>query len=141
MSYSQVRKLLETRLAAWAAAQSPQPLPVAYQNKSFTRPEGAWIRCTIIHNPIQSLYLDRADRVYSGLMWINLFTTKGGGLGDTETIISSLQSQFPLNLKLADGSFVLRTLSPLNLQSSSGEEDRWVHSPLVLNYRAAIDWA
>lgn len=141
MSYAQVRKLLETRVAAWASAQMPGAIPVSYENKSFDRPEGNWIRATVIHRPVESLYIDRLDKVYFGTFWINLYTKRLGGMGEAEAIVASLQAHFPNNLKLNDGSFVLRTITPLSINGRPENDDRWLNTALVLDYRAAIDWA
>jgi hypothetical protein len=140
MSLALVRKLFEARVEEWAQTQIPK-IPVSYENVEFKPPVGStWAKVTIIPADTESQYLDESDRIYRGVLFINIFTKKGVGSGLINTIVESLEAEFPLGLKLNSGNFLLRVVTPTSVRQPIPEE-LFVNTPVFLNYQASLNWA
>ncbi|MEE4465711.1 phage tail terminator-like protein, partial [Azotobacter chroococcum] len=110
MSNRLIRSLYEQRLAAWAAARS---LPVAWQNVPFTPPaSGIYLRAFLLPADTDSLDLEGAHRLYTGVFQISIVAPNGNGSGDAEQPAADLDAEFPQNLRLTSGAFAVQIVSP-----------------------------
>lgn len=91
-----VRQELESRLAAFAAAQSP-PLAVAWEGISFTRPTGSpWLECFLISSNTISATVDATRNRERGSLSINVWYPSGVGVGKADSLAASLVKTFPV---------------------------------------------
>lgn len=135
MTQARVRKLLETRLKAWADGKVP-PVPVAWQNANFDPPKDRpWMRSTLIPADTDSEYVEGTDRRYVGVLALNLFVPRGEGAGPAEAIVAELETLFPMNLILTDAGFSVRTTTPLSAGRADPEPDGF-GVPMSLRYFA-----
>lgn len=134
MSDALVRAAFETRLKAWADAQVP-PIPVAYQNVTFTPPTGRYVRCWMLPAPTQSEDLGGLHRLRRGVFQVDLCLPIGNGPGVANTLAASLDVAFPLTAPMTQGAIRVFLLSPLSQGPAMEEPDHYV-VPLSCEYRS-----
>jgi hypothetical protein len=96
VSQETIRKAFETRLKAWADAQTPA-IPVAWPNVAFNPPEGRYIRAFTLPAPTQFLSLDGVCKKWRGLFQANFCMPIGTGAGTVQSLITSLGAAFSLS--------------------------------------------
>lgn len=117
MSTTKVRKLFETRLKNWASARSPA-LRVAFEDVAFTPNAGeTYLRCFTLPARTGSDDLQGIHRLYTGVWQVNIVKPSNGGVGSLSAIADELETLFPQNLQLTDGSFMVavRSLSLIHI--------------------------
>lgn len=123
MSNALIRAAFETKLDAWAAAQSPA-IPVAYENVGFTLPAGRYAACFLLPLPTQADTMAQTDRQYSGVWQVNLFTAQGAGPGEAEALVASLDAYF--GMRLTSGGLVVNLTRPLSADPAQADADRYM---------------
>lgn len=114
MSQHIIRAALESRLAAWAAAQVP-PLRVAYENATFQPPDGQdYLRAFLIPAATQSGDMAGKHREWRGVFQVTAVTQPGRGSGRAGQILAELDSVFPVNLSIVREGLRVRVQSPAN---------------------------
>jgi hypothetical protein len=136
MSDALVRAAFETRLAAWAAAQSPA-IPIAYENATFTPPTGRYVRCFLIPAPAASETLNGEHRRRMGVFQVSLCMPIGSGPGAAASLAASLDTAFPLSAPMTQGGIKVFLLSPMSIAPAIQDGDRYV-IPVSCTYRADI---
>lgn len=131
MSISIVRAALESRLATWAAAQSP-PLPIAFQNVAFTKPDSTpYLECFLIPNsPMNNAVSGTRVSLY-GLFQVNVWTPGGTGMGAPEQLAGAIVKLFPIIPKFGDVS-VEQTPS---VNAQKPDASGWGITPVLIKYR------
>ncbi|WKN20810.1 DUF4128 domain-containing protein [Azotobacter vinelandii] len=133
MSTKLIRSLYEQRLAAWASARS---LPVAWQNVKFAPPaSGIYLRAFLLPADTDSLDLEGAHRLYTGVFQISIVAPSGQGSGTAEQLAADLDAEFPLNLRLTSGAFAVQIVSPCS-QGPVIQGDTHYMLPVWFRYRA-----
>ena len=133
MSTKLIRSLYEQRLAMWAAARS---LPVAWQNVPFTPPaSGIYLRAFLLPATTDSLDIEGAHRLYTGVFQVSTVAQSGQGSGAAEQIAADLAELFPLNLRLTSGSFIVQILSPCSRGPAVQDGSSYM-IPVSFRYRA-----
>ena len=133
MSHRIIRSLYEQRLATWAAARS---LQVAWQNVAFTPPaSGIYLRSFLLPADTDSLDLEGAHRLYTGVLQVSIVTPNGQGSGAAEQLSVDLGAEFPNNLRLTSGSFAVQIVSPCS-QGPAIQGDTHFMLPVSFRYRA-----
>lgn len=132
MSNPVIRAALETRLANWAAQQSP-PIRVSYENVAFAKPaDGSpFLECFLIPNVVMSRDVAQTKQRRYGLFQINCWYSQGTGMGNVEAIVEgvvSLYSPLPKSGPVFIEQFP--TIHPAILDDSS-----WVIVPVLVKYR------
>lgn len=95
MSQARIRKIFETRLAAWAAALAP-PLPVLWENvRVAAEPVGPHLRAYVLPATTLSPYLAGEARTFIGIFQVSIFTPAGTGPKRGEDIAAALDALFP----------------------------------------------
>lgn len=126
---SSVRKALETRLAAMSNA-----LPTQYQNKTFTVPDGAYQKCSILlanpDNPEMGDYYED-----NGYMQIMLFFPIGSGSGDTDAYADSVRDWFPKGLSLTDDGVNVTVYYTPTISQGVEDGDRYT-MPIKIRFNA-----
>ncbi|WP_313398196.1 phage tail terminator-like protein [Stenotrophomonas sp.] len=136
MSNKLCRQVIESRLAAWAAAQTPA-LPVAWQNVRFTEPAGTYLRAFLLPADTGSDDLAGVHRLYRGVYQINVCAPINAGPGEAEKVAAELAALFPNNLQLPATDLTLQVISPVSAGASAQPEDRYV-LPVSFRYRADV---
>lgn len=91
-----IRQELESRLAAFAAAQIP-PLAVAYENVGFVKPiNKPWLECFIIPAGTINPTADGERIRKRGTFQVNVWCPKSNGLKQVEEIAEKVVAAFPL---------------------------------------------
>lgn len=134
MSDALVRAAFETRLATWAAAQTP-PIPVAYQNLAFTPPTGRYVRCWLLPAPTLSEDLGGLHRQRRGIFQLDLCLPIGVGPGAANTLAASLDATFPLTAPMVQGAIRVFLLTPLSQGPAQDGPDHYM-VPLSCEYRS-----
>jgi hypothetical protein len=133
LSTKLIRSLYEQHLAAWAAARS---LPVAWQNVPFTPPtSGLYLRAFLLPATTDSLDLEGAHRLYTGVFQVSIVAPSGQGSGAAEQLAADLATEFPLNLRLSSGGFTVLTISPCSQGPAIQDSSSYV-IPVSFRYRA-----
>lgn len=113
MSTTLVRELFEGRLATWAAARIPS-LRIAFEDVKFTPVTGeTYLRCFTLPARTASGDLEGKHRLYTGIWQVNIVKPSNGGLGTAGAIADELETIFPVNLQLEDGSFMVSVITPM----------------------------
>ena len=134
MSDALVRAAFETRLAAWAAAQSPA-IPVAYENATFTPPTGRYVRCFLIPATTDCETMNGEHRRRMGVFQVSLCMPIGSGPAAATALAASLDAAFPIALPMTQGSIKVFLLSPMSIAPALQEDNRYV-VPVSCTYRA-----
>lgn len=116
MSDALIRAAFESRVAAWAAAQSPA-IPVSYQNVAFTPPAGRYVRVWILPAPTQSQGISGTHRERRGICQIDLCLPIGTGSAMASALVASLDAAFPMTGPMAQGSIQVWMKSPMSAAS------------------------
>lgn len=136
MSQKIVRAALESRLKTWADAQTP-PLPVAFQNRSFTPPNpmAKHLRAFIL--PASTLSIDGAGdhRAFVGVFQISVVTQDGIGPGQAEQVVADLDALFPVSLLIVKNELNIVITKPASAGVAISEPGAFV-VPVSFGYRA-----
>ena len=128
-----IRAAIETRLSAWAAAQSPA-IPVSWENAEFPTPAGMYLRGYLLPADSDSTYLEGGDVLKVGLYQIDLCAPLGDGSTASAAVVTALEALFPAGLQLTVDSSQLRVTKALAAKVGQTEETRYV-VPCRLRYR------
>lgn len=133
MSHLIIRRLLETRIAAWANTKT---LAVAYQNVSFTKPaSGIYLRTFTIPAVTDSNDLTGRNRQYIGLFQVSIVIPADAGTGAGEELIGELATLFPLFDTLSQGDLKVKIMTPID-QGPELQGDTDYTVPTSFRYRA-----
>jgi len=97
MTQLTIRRELEAKIIAFAAAQTP-PLKVAFEGVIFEKPstENAFLEVYLIPHATVNKYIDGVHKTLYGMLQINIYTKDGIGTKLSETIAENLISLFPV---------------------------------------------
>ena len=124
MSQSRIRKILETRLAAWAAARVP-PLPVLWENvRVAVEPAGEHLRVYVMPASTLSPYLAGEGRTFIGIFQASIFTPAGTGPKRGEEIAAALDALFPCDDSFTDvGGLSVQVMTPVSASPAMQDDD------------------
>jgi hypothetical protein len=134
MSDALVRAAFETRLLAWANAQVPA-IPVAFENASFTAPDGRYARAYLLPAPTACETFNGEHRRRMGVFQVSLCMPIGTGPGAAATLAASLDAAFPLSTPMTQGSIKVFLLSPMSPGPALQEPTHFI-VPVSCTYRA-----
>lgn len=134
MSEELVRAAFETRLTAWAAAQSP-PIPLTFENVMFSPPPSRYAECVLIPANTDCETFNGEHRRFTGLYQVKLFMPIGIGPGQASTLAKSLDSAFPMTQPMKQGGLSVFITSPMSKHPPQPHPDRYV-VPVSCTYRA-----
>lgn len=132
MSNAIIRAAFETKLKAWAEAQTPKVL-VAYENAPFTKPALGtnWVECFLVPNDTLNKTVDAKRKTYQGVFQINCWSQQGKGMGAVERLSQSLVDLFPVVPKTSsvsvEGTPIVRSAVP--------DQTGWIVVPVLIRYR------
>ncbi len=111
MSQSIIRKILESKLSAWASGQS---LLVAWENHHFDAPMSAYLRAFILPIPTRSIDMSGAHRGFSGIFQVSVVCAAGDGPSTAESIIDLLDTEFQVNTPMTDSGLTALIVRPMS---------------------------
>jgi hypothetical protein len=127
-----IRTAFESRLATWAAAQSPA-LPIAYENRAFIPPaNNRYLRAYIIPAPTNANTLEQTDRDYEGIFQVSIVQPLSAGTASANTIALALDGLY--SPTFLEGSMRVFVTSPMSIAPAIIEANAYV-LPVSLFYR------
>lgn len=134
MSIQTIRAALETRLKAFADAQSPA-MAVAWQNVAFKPVAGAtYLRATILPGNTQNPSVGMQHLRYIGLLQVSVVGVPGSGPAVTESIANGLEDHFPRGLRLTQSGLVISITNTPSIAPAQQDPDKFV-IPVSVPYR------
>lgn len=135
MTQPRIRAALESRLATWAAAQSPA-LAVAWQNVAFTPAAGTrYLRATLLPAETQNPIAGAAHRRLIGLLQVDVVSPAGAGMGGEESLADLICAEFRRGTTLTQsGLQIVMDYSP-SIGPAQIDEG-WTFLPVSIRYRA-----
>ncbi len=126
-----VRTEIETRLATWAAAQSPI-MPVSYESVAFIKPTAsAWLQIFFLDainvNPDVAAERERE----TGVFQINICVPQNKGTKERDALVTALKSLFPVLPKTGTVSIE----RPPAVSNGLNRTDGFYVTPLSFSYR------
>lgn len=135
MSNVIIRTAFESRLATWAAAQTP-PLPIAYENRAFTPPaNNRYLRAYLIPARTESNTLEGTDRDYEGIFQVSIVQPLSAGTASASTIALALDGLYAPHF--LEGSTRVYITSPMSIAPAIIEANNYV-LPVSCFYRAIV---
>ena len=134
---SAIRALLETRLAAWAAARVP-PLPVLWENdRSDAEPTTEHLRAYLLPATTTTAYLEGDGRTYQGLFQVTAFLLPGTGPRNADLIVAQLDALYPCFAVLTDGAVDVQLMAPAAALPAE-QEPSWHVVVVRMRYRCDV---
>jgi hypothetical protein len=137
MSNKAIRAAIETPLAAWASARTPE-LKVAWQNRAFKPDAGAaYLRGFLLPADTSGMYLEGGARRYIGLYQISVCVPANSESTAAESIVAEIETLFPEYLRLTASGVTVIVASPVSAGMAQQEPDLYV-IPCRFRYRADV---
>lgn len=131
MSNSIIRAELETRLKAWADAQTPK-VPIAFENVPFVKPlDGVYLEAFLVPNITLDVAVDGSRQRHLGIFQVNCWAKSGKGMRQVEKLAQDVIDLFPLLPKVGVVSVDRTPVAESRLMDSAG----WVIVPVTIPYR------
>ena len=125
------RQELETRLAVFAASQTP-PLAVCWENVPFTRPIGVpWLECYLISASTVAVTLAGTRNRERGSFAVNCWCPSGQGVSLLDALSAKVVAAFPVIPKTGNVSIE----QPGNTSKLMYDQAGWVAISCVMPYR------
>lgn len=132
MSDALIAAAFETRLKAWADAQTPA-IPVAWENVEFNPPQGRYVRGHLVPAAAKHLYFDGTGRTRIGFFQVDLCMPVGTGAGAARTLVDSLDAAF--SITITAGGLRVWLMSPFSAAPPIEKPDRFI-VPVSAQYSA-----
>ena len=96
-----IRTEVEERLAAFGASTFPT-LPIAFENRKFTRPDGKYLEVNFLGKTSVSRDVSTEGTTTTGMFQIACYAPIGKGMGDVEALADSVAKLFPVLPKVGE---------------------------------------
>lgn len=133
MSDALLRAAFETRLATWAAAQTP-PIPIHFENVTGTQ-SIPYARVNLLKGATENRFLDGKHRGRVGVCQVSLVLEPGTGAARADALAASLDAAFPVSTPLTQGSLVVTLRTPFSAAAGVSEPDNY-YVPVSCSYSA-----
>lgn len=134
MSHKVVRGLLESRLAAWAAARSPV-LRIAWQNVAFTPAAGeTYLAAYLLPAATNAPTLEGTHRDEVGVFQVSVIAPANAGSGGASGIADEVAALYPHLLRLTGSQPVQVTAHPH--VAAPIQDDTTFTVPVSIRYRS-----
>lgn len=130
-----IRKVLELRLAAWAAAQ-PLPVAVAWEGIAFTpRPDTPYTQAWLMPAAPQNPNVDLTRQAHKGYFQVSIFCpADGAGTALLAGLSSSLSLSYPIGDRLPiDSDYLQLTRHPEI--STTRVDGNYLRDDVMIYYR------
>lgn len=127
------RSELESRLKAFADTFTTTPIPIAIENKSFTRPNppAPYLECFLAKGDTISATVDAMRNRERGIWAVNCYVPSNAGMGLLERIVQGVLDTFRVIPKLGTVSIE----SPGNTSKMVLDAAGWACIPITFPYR------
>lgn len=126
-----IRQELETKLATFAAAQTP-PIPISWEGVSFTKPTNLpWLQMFLISSTTISSDVAATRIRERGTLAITVWSPSGSGAGVIEILADKIVQLFPVVPKTGTVSIEGPGNSGRIMLDNSG----WLALPITFPYR------
>ena len=127
------RSELESRLKAFADTFTTIPIPIAIENKSFTRPNppSPYLECFLSKGDTISATVDAMRNRERGVWAVNCYVPSNAGMGLLERIVQGVMDTFRVIPKLGTVSIE----SPGNTSKMIIDAAGWACIPITFPYR------
>lgn len=127
------RSELESRLKAFADTFTTIPIPIAIENKSFTRPNppAPYLECFLAKGDTISATVDAMRNRERGIWAVNCYVPSNAGMGLLERIVQGVLDTFRVIPKLGTVSIE----SPGNTSKMVLDAAGWACIPITFPYR------
>src|SRR6266571_6477486 len=137
MSNPDIREAFETRIAAFAAAQTPA-LPIAWENTSYTpSPSVAYLRCAMLPAVTQNPSMGAPHVRLLGFYQINCFGIQDEGPAGAEAVADALIALFPRGGMVQNGVTVNIDTTGSRAQGLN-DENGFFFIPVRIRYREDV---
>ena len=90
-----IRTEVEGRLAEFGANSFPT-IPIAYENRKFTRPDGKYLEVTFLGKTSVNRDVSADGVTTTGMFQVACYAPIGKGMGDVEALAESVSALFPV---------------------------------------------
>jgi hypothetical protein len=126
-----VRTEVETKLATWAAAQTPV-VPVSYENVPFTKPTAtAWLQIFFLDAITVNPDVAASGERETGIFQINVCTPENKGTKERDALVTAMKGLFPVLPKTGTVSFE----RPPTVSNGYNRTDGFFVTPMSFSYR------
>jgi hypothetical protein len=128
---SLVRVTLESKLQAWAAAQTP-PVPIAFENVPFTKPvSGIFLEPIFFSSVTINRNLGAMQTKDVGFLQVNCWAKNGQGMAEVDTLANNIVNLYPTLPKVGPVSID----GPAQSAQAKVDVSGWVCIPVTIKYR------
>lgn len=127
------RSELEIRLKAFADTFTTVPIPIAIENKSFTRPNPPtpYLECFLAKGDTISATVDAMRNRERGVWAVNCYVPSNAGMGKLEELVQGVLNTFRVIPKLGTVSIE----APGNTSKMVLDAAGWACIPITFPYR------
>lgn len=137
MSASDIREAFETRIAAFAAAQTPV-LPVAWENTTYTpSPNTAFLQCAMLPAPTANPWMGVTSERLLGIYQINCYGVQDTGPAATEAVADALIALFPRGGITQNGKTINIDVTPSRVKGLN-DQNGFFFIPVRIRYREDV---
>lgn len=133
MSDTLLRAAFETRLNAWAAAQTPA-LPIFFENVTGS-PTAPYARVDLLKGDTENQFLDGKHRQRVGVCQVSLILPPNSGTARASALADSLDAAFPVATPLVQGSLRVYLTRPFSASGGTPEANHY-YVPVTCAYQA-----
>ena len=132
MSQKLIRAAYEGRLKTWADARGT-PLTVAWENRPFTKPAGAYLKAFLLPATTDAPDLAGALRTYRGVFQVSVVAPINTGPGAAMGIADELAALFVVNARLTN-TVTVQQITPCSIAPALQTESEYI-VPVSFTYR------
>lgn len=130
-----IREAFETRIAAFAAAQTPA-LPVAWENSGYTpSPSTAYLQCAMLPAPTQNPWMGVQSARLVGIYQINVYGIQNDGPGPAEAIADALIALFPRGTGMTQNGVTINIDYTPTRAKGLNDQNGFFFIPVRIRYR------
>lgn len=134
---SDIREAFETRIAAFAAAQTPR-LPIAWENSGYTpSPDRAFLQCAMLPATTQNPWMGVTSDRLVGIYQINVFGVQDEGPGPAEATADAIIALFPRGAMTQNGVTINIDYTPSRARGIN-DENGFFFIPVRIRYREDV---
>lgn len=137
MSHEIIRAAIETRLLAWAKAQTP-PIPIAFENVDYKPVTGQrFLQGNLMPANTLNPSEGAAHKRYHGLYQISVRTAAGKGTTEASALTRAIEELFSRSTTLSNGNINVHIDSTPTVGPGGTDEGFWM-TPITIKYRAEV---
>ena len=134
---SDIREAFETRINAFAAAQTPA-LPVAWENVTYSpSPQVAYLRAAMLPGTTQNPWQNTQNQRLVGLYQVNVYAVQDAGPAAAEALADAIIALFPRGSMTQNGTIINIDTAGWRTQGLN-DENGFFFIPVRIRYRQDV---